>query len=80
MYSNVYSCCIFSTQARNIPYFIVCFHYFTRPTDFSPTLYILYTITQCSIQLRMFWLHHKTGRFLTEPFTLPTLYILYTIN
>ena len=35
MYSNVYSCCIFSTQARNIPYFIVCFHYFTRPTDFS---------------------------------------------
>jgi hypothetical protein len=42
MYSNVYSCCIFSTQALNVPYFIVHFHYFTRPTDFSRCIFSLH--------------------------------------
>ena len=39
MYSNVYSCCIFSTQALNVVYLFVCFHYFTRPTDFSRCIF-----------------------------------------
>jgi hypothetical protein len=31
---------IFSTQALNVVYLFVCFHYFTKPTDFSRCIFL----------------------------------------